>query len=301
MSLCKKRRRGLLLLAALVIIGWSGYRYVRYVHRTTDGFSLAAISAPLANQASWAIQPLPTDKQQQVDALLRQCFTYFAHGGQSYVFLSDDGRYVLKLCKLKHLGTPWYADMVNLPMIGPIVKGRLIKRERKLRSLFDGIKLAYEEMSADTGVLYIHLNTTSNLPHALTIVNKQGDTLVVDPNELTFYLQATGTPLFDLLIDYKRNHNLAGAQAALVKTFDYLVDRSHRGILDIDTSYPRNLGFIGDRAGNLDVGNLVRDPLIRNPLEYRRRIRDNMAALRVWIEEIYPELVASYDALIEKV
>ena len=58
-------------------------------------------------------------------------------------------------------------------------------------------------------------------------------------------------------------------------------------------------GFIGRLAGNLDIGNLVKDPLIRNPVEYRRRIRDYLLEFRHWLLKGYPELVATYDARLE--
>jgi hypothetical protein len=118
----------------------------------------------------------------------------------------------------------------------------------------------------------------------------------VNPNELCFYLQLKGTPLFTLFTNFRNHGDLAGAQLALNKLFDYLIARSQRGILDRDPAYAQNLGFIGDHAANLDVGNLVEDPLIRNPVELRRRIHEYLVDLRMWLVHGYPELVPTYDA-----
>lgn len=279
-----------------IIIGWAGYRVERHYYKLNDGFSVQGISAPMTYKAAWDTAALDTEKHSQIQSILCQRFTYLAKGTQSFVFVSEDGRYVLKFFKQAHLRLPWYRELASgIPVVNQIVQNKTRRREAKQEKIYSGCKLAYEAMQPETGLFYLHLNPTTDLPTALTLIDKQGSVHVVNPNELSFYLQLKGTPLFALFLDFKDHHDLVGAQAALSKVFDYLITRSRRGILDRDPAYAQNLGFLGDQAGNLDVGNLVEDPLIRNPIEYRRRIQEYLVDLRTWLVNWYPELVPAYD------
>lgn len=290
------RLRNLILAILFVCIGWGGYRLNRHYNRLTDGFSVDGISAPMAYNAAWDTDPPTSEKRHEVEALLGQRFTYLAKGTQSFVFASEDDQYVLKFFKQMHLRLPWYREIASrIPLVNTIVQKKTQRRESKQEKIFSGCKLAYEDMQPETGIFFLHLNPTTDLPTTLTLVDKTGNAHVVNPNELSFYLQLKGTPLFHLFTDFRNRNDLAGAQEALQKLFDYLVLRSERGILDRDPAYAQNLGFIGNRAGNLDIGNLVKDPLIRNPIEYRRRIQEYLVDLRQWLVDWYPELVPTYD------
>lgn len=296
------RRYGILLGVVIALAGWGGYRVNRYYHALTDGFSVAGISAPMTFNAAWETAPLSAEAQEQVVELMHQPFTYLAKGTQSFVFVSADDRFVLKFFKQMHLRLPWYRELVSyIPGLGQVVEKKVQRRCSKQEKIFSGCKLGYEDMQRDTGVFYLHLNPTTDLPNELTLVDKQGLVHVVNPNEFSFYLQLKGTSLFTLFTDYRHNGDLAGAQKALDELLSYLVERSERGILDRDPAYAQNLGFIGGRPGNLDIGNLVKDPLIRNPVEYRRRIHDYLMDFRHWLTKNYPELVETYDARIASI
>ena len=283
-------------LACFLLIGIAVYGLNRWNNRLTDGFSLDAITAPLTVDASYAIASLSLKEQQNIDTILKQPFTYLAKGTQSFVFVSQDGQYVLKFFKQKHLRLPWYCSILSrVPLIAGYFNRKIERRELKRNKIYSGCKLAYDQMQADTGVVYLHLTPSSHLPHPITLIDKRGMQQEADPNTLAFFIQKQGVPLYQALDRYRIHHDVEGAQQALSKLFDYLVDRSKRGILDRDPAYPQNLGFIGDRAGNLDVGNLTTDPLIRNPVEYKRRIQEHLVDLRAWLLVNFPELMTTYD------
>lgn len=277
-----------------------GYGLERLNNRLTDGFSPDAITAPLSDDREYAIAPLEAGQQQDIHRILQQQFSYLAKGTQSFVFASQDGRYIIKFFKQKHLRLPWYRSILSyVPIFNQYVDRKVQRRLLKRAKIYSGCKLAYDEMQEDTGVLYLHLTPSSDLPNPMTLVDKRGVEYQVDPNTLDFFLQKRGVPLYAALKDYRLRNDIQGAKQALAKLFDYLVDRSQRGILDRDPAYPQNLGFIDRRAGNLDVGNLTKDPLIRNRIEYKRRIQEHLIDLRQWLVTHFPELVPTYDDHLE--
>jgi hypothetical protein len=284
----------------LGVVGLAGYGFNRLQNRLTDGFSVEGIRSPLTYDPNWSIAPLDASQQDLIHHILQQKFHYLAKGTQSFVFLSEDGQYILKFFKQRHLRNPWYSHLMShLPVADRYVDKKIQRRESKREKIFSGCKLAYEEMQEDTGVLYVHLNPSTDLTGQLHLIDKLNRSYAVDPNELAFYVQRRGTPLYVAFTQFRDRQDLAGAQEALRRLFAYLVDRSQRGILDRDPAYAQNLGFLGTRAGNLDVGNLTKDPLVKNRVEYKRRIQEHLVDLRGWLIDHYPELVSTYDESLE--
>lgn len=289
--------RTLWILALAFLIGAAGYGMNRMHNKRTDGFTIEAITAPLDHNPAYAIPPMEPPQRQEIEQILSQTFTYLAKGTQSFVFLSSDKNYVIKFFKQQHLRIPWYClTFANTPLVNHYMSRKVARRTLKRSKIYGGCKLAYDELQADTGVVYLHLTPSTDLPSPLTLIDKMGVKHEIDPNTVAFFLQRRGVPLYTAFMDYRERNDLAGANKALQQLFDYLVDRSRRGILDRDPAYQQNLGFIGGRAANLDVGNLTKDPLIKNRIEYKRRIQEHLVDLRSWMLIHFPELVPSYDA-----
>lgn len=286
-----------LLLACLGVVG---YGINRWQNQLTDGFSVEGITSPLVFEPAWALEPLELQKKQEIEHLMEQPFHYLAKGTQSFVFLSEDGQHILKFFKQRHLRKPWYSSLLaHIPFATHYIDKKIERRTQKQEKIFSGCKLAYEEMQEETGVFFIHLNPSDDLPRELVLIDKLHKKNIVDPNHLAFYLQRKGTPLYTAFQQYRDRDDLAGAQSALNRLFAYLESRSQRGILDRDPAYAQNLGFIGERAGNLDVGNLTKDPLVKNRVEYKRRIQEHLIDLRGWLIVHYPALVPTYDESLE--
>ncbi len=155
-------------------------------------------------------------------------------------------------------------------------------------------------MQDDAGLAYLHLNPTHYLDKQLTIIDKLGREAVIDPNHIAFYIQRKGIPLRRYFMNFRDQNDLEGAKQGIEELFVYLARRSQKGILDRDPNFINNLGFFGDRAGNLDIGAIELDPLVKNPIEYRRRILDHMDAFQNWLANEYGELLPSYERQLEK-
>ncbi len=291
------RLRYILVLGILLCCYGGGRAYFHY----TDGFSVSGISAPWTYDARWEVGSLSEAKRADLRDILSQKFYYLAKGTQSYVLASEDGRYVIKFFKQKHLRFPrWMETASSFPLVGDSLKRKRQRRSSKRDKIFAGCKLAYETMQKDSGVAYVHLNPSDWLDRELTIVDKLGLEHTIDPNAIAFYIQRRGESVHVAFQRFSQEEDFDGAKAALRDLFSYLEERSERGILDRDPNYINNLGFIDAKAGTLDVGNLTMDPMIKNRVEYSRRMIDHTAGFRGWLESQLPPVVEEYDAQIRR-
>ncbi len=71
------------------------FAVAKFCHQQTDGFAVVKMSTTL----------LPYSSEMKTDTFPDQKYTYLTKGGQSYVFLSEDGKTVLKLFRSSKLST----------------------------------------------------------------------------------------------------------------------------------------------------------------------------------------------------
>lgn len=278
----------------------AGYGAGRLFFHWTDGFYHGSILGDQLDRPEWNLKEIADGDKAEIEKMFSRPFRYLSKGTQSYVFESEDGQYVIKFLKQKHLNMAKPLEWAeNIPFFSSPIQAKRQRREEKRVKIYTGWKLAYEEISQDTGVLFCQLNPTDRFTSTLTLIDKVGRKHVYDPNELVFYIQKKGVPLLTYLNKKRNEGDLPGAKKALRKLFTYLVDRSKRGVYDRDPAYTQNLGFIDDQPVNLDVGNLRIDPMITDPAEYLPRIKIHTLALKYWIEQHYPELEEEYQKNLE--
>ncbi len=208
--------------------------------------------------AAWETAP-PDEK---ILLILNQPFTYLAHGNQSTAFISEDGRYVLKLFRYPRSRFPlvqklkaWTAKIVHRKPKKNDLYGKVSKT-------FTAAYLAYAEASAFTQVLFCHLNLTEN---QLPIIQlKAGRTYRLPLDSFRFVLQKKVTPFAEALLsakkEPKRMHQLIDSLV------DLLICRSALGIRNSDPNLAPNFGFLETQAVEVDFGNYRKAPQTRTEL-----------------------------------
>src|SRR5271156_5010255 len=83
----------------LTLFVLSLYGLGRLYFRLTGGFTIANISSDFSFQPQWEVRPLLEGEQAEFDKATSQPFYYLGKGCQSYVFASQDGKYVIKFFK----------------------------------------------------------------------------------------------------------------------------------------------------------------------------------------------------------
>ena len=257
-----KRLWLLLFLSAFAL--WGSYQLFQ---NKSLGFGSSRITSDFSYHPEWAIDE-PQDLK-PLRSILDQKFKFLAVGSQSYAFVSEDGKYVVKFFIMKHLIPRltdfWHPEKVEY-------------RKQNLFSIFRAHKLAYSELKQDTGLIYIHLNKSNHLKTRLKVVDRLGRTHHIDLDQTEFVVQEKAELIFTHLKKLLDQGDKAKVQKCIQATLDLVKHRMDKGISDHDKAVKHNYGFIGDRAIHLDIGRIEK---ISKPKEYNRITE----RINTWLQE----------------
>jgi hypothetical protein len=176
---------------------------------------------------------------------LSQPFHYLAAGSQSYAFESEDGKYVIKFFRMNRL----------IPNLAHYFRPQKIaSRNRNLHLLFNAYKLVYERFRKETGVLFIHLNTSNDLHMTLSVRDQEKVEHLVNLDEMRFVIQEKAEILHSRLHRLKAEQKWDELEKASSAFLELVRKRIDAGITDLDNGIDQNYGFVGDRPIHIDVG-----------------------------------------------
>jgi len=273
----------------IAIIVLTLFILMRIYFRATDDFRLTNIKYEMPYHKEWEIAPLDQSENARLNAILDQKFHYIGKGAQSYVFGSDDGKYVIKFFKFKHLRPSWFIDA--LPDISPLkeYKENIAKRKaRKLYGVFNGYKLAYDSDKENSGLIFIQLNP-SNVHRDITLKDKLGFSRTVDLGDVVYVVQEKGVTLRNVLSQLLKEGDVATAKLRIGQIFNMYLSEYRKGILDHDHGVMQNAGFIGDRPIHLDIGKIHYDENISQPENYQKDLLKLAYKMQFWIKNNFPQ------------
>jgi hypothetical protein len=275
----------------------------QFCHDRTKGFTLNSIDRSKHFEAQWETTPLDEKAEEKVAHILDQPFHFLGKGGQSYVFLSQDQKTVLKFFKKKNPVPDRWIELLHTAL----PKSLQLKREKHLQTrkermspIFSSCVLAYENLRKESGLLYLHLNPTMQKHKPLQVIDRLGITHTLDLNTATFLLQRRGELIFTRLKKLRKENDLEGAKRSIFAMMDFIVARCKAGIRDVDNGLHRNYGYLEEAPLSVDVGSFILDPSLKNPEVYYREVLRKTRKLKKWITRNYPELLPAYEAHLEE-
>lgn len=265
----------------------------RFCEARTDAFTIARIHSDLPYNAAWAT-PLPVGaEKEELTALLSQPFHYLGCGGQCFAFVSEDGETVIKF--FKHRIRKPRSLLLFRPLPAPLEPIRLRKLNKilfKLNRDFNSYKLAYEELSQETGILYLHLNKTEGFNQTITLYDKLHIAHQIDLDQVEFIIQKKAEMAYPYLDRLIRDKQIENAERAIDSLLAVILSRCQKGIYDEDAKIHRNFGFIDGKAVVIDVGRFRGDISRIHPEVYRKDLLDITKSLHLYLEKESPELAA---------
>ncbi len=266
----------------------------RFCHHATQGFRLSKVRSNLIE--SEKIYDAESSDREFAHKLFHQKFHYLGRGLQSFVFESEDGNYVLKLFNNRYQRKiHFFSILSHLPFIRSWALLRAEYYQGKLTKTFKSYKIAFEDMKDKTGLLYTHLERTSNLPTRATIVDRLNICHEINPNNMGFLVQKKATLVYPALKEYLSHQNIEGAKHALSSLVDLFFWKWRSGIDDNDPLIRTNYGFIGEEAIQIDVGPLSKPTTFPDIEEKRAEIEKITTSLKFWLNENAPELIPFLD------
>lgn len=282
------------LVFSLVFVSLLAFGSIRFYYYLTDDFRLGHITYDLSQLPDWPFTS-SSQEQQEVKAILNQPFYYLGKGAQSYAFVSQDGEYVLKFFKFKHLRPKWFLPL--LPSIGPFDRYKrslLAKQKRKVHSLFAGYALAYQENRDQSQLLHVHLMSTQNAYPIATIFDKMGREWQINLDEVPFLIQRKGEDLSTRIAHQLDQGQIQEAKISLQKILDMYMVEYQRGLFDRDPFVMQNTGFIQDEPFHLDVGKLTKEIRIKDRDVYKNDLKIVMWKISDWIAKHYPQVYDTF-------
>lgn len=278
----------------------------------TRGFCLQKIQTDdLPFQQRWESAPLTFQQEGEIEALLSQSYTLIGAGSECFAFVSADGTTVIKFFKLDHARPVYFQKglfledhsslagslsdhpLTKISLPSPIdqwMKRFLGIREFRIQRTFSSIKLAYDELKEETGLLYLHLNPTTHFHKTLTLYDSSGIRHEIDLDTARFFLQKKAIPLESHLAALRSQGADQLAKNSIDSLIQMILSRCKKGYGDRDI-LNRNLGFIGTEAIEIDSGSFLKNPRMKEPWVYKQEIFYATLELKSWLKKNYPEMV----------
>lgn len=283
----KLARRLLYILAAVALVYGAGRLY----YSLTAGFMVSNISSDFAFQPQWEVRPLSDREKIEVDRALEQPYSYLGKGCQSYVFGSEDGQYVIKFFKYQRYRIqPWLDYFPPLPAITKYKEQKREKKWKKLDGFVQSWKIAFENLSDESGLLFVHLNKTDHLKQQMTLYDKLGLKHVVDLDQMEFCIQRRADMLCDTLLKHKDKEELTAAQGLVHHLLTMILSEYARGLADNDHALMQNTGVAQGKPVHIDVGQFVINEAVKDPALFQQELFTKTYKFKVWLREYYPEL-----------
>jgi hypothetical protein len=285
-----------LLIFSLILSLFIGLQQL--IELSTRGFYLEKILASdLITDSAW-----DSGQQEEIPILeiCKQPFTFLGAGSECFAFLSQDQTTVIKFFKVDLFRPVYffrglffenyssYAGTISR-LNYPLIKRVLGMREYRIARTWNSLKLSYDHLKEETGLLYLHLNPSEHLHKKVTLYDPNHIAHTIDLDTTRFYVQKRATPLVTHLLQLKEEGEHARAQACVASFCKLILDRCQKGFADRDP-YMKNFGFIGDRAVELDTGSFIRDERMKEARFYKQELLFTTRELKTWAAKHYPQL-----------
>jgi hypothetical protein len=245
-----------LLIALLLILAPFGA--IRVWYKLTDNFYIEGIQNNFPYHAEWDVKAPSKKEQNDFLASIQKPLKYLNKGAQVFAFETEDGKYVVKFFKFKHSKPSYFVEI--LPPIYPFKEYKEAKRVKKLDKIaliFKGHIDAYNHDKEDTGLVWLHLNKTTDQFPNVHIIDKLGRSFTIDLDDIVFVVQKKGVVLRDALTKDLKTNDPKKAEQDLKLIVDLYFREYKKGIYDCDHGLDHNTGFTFDgQSFRFDVGKM---------------------------------------------
>lgn len=162
---------------------------------------------------------ISSEESDILDGILSQPFRFLAMGRQSYVFESADGKYVLKAFRTHRVHYPFWAKIF----------GWKNPNKKRYKNWITSYRLADEELREETGILYIHFQSTRHLKGYVHLIDRLGRSFRIDLDQMGFMIQRKFQLLNGAFLKGRSQEEVRKYISAFVET---VVRRCQKGIVN---------------------------------------------------------------------
>ncbi len=294
----KRWQRTWIVAGALFLMATGGKITLYYLK---GGFSESNIQSFHQEDSHYAVRAPTREEDALAQEILKQSFSYLGKGCQSYVFVSEDGRHVLKFFKYHRVQPPyWLSYLTFIPYIESIWKAKVEDKEKKLGLILTGCKVSFEDLQDTTGVVYFHKNKTPAPQRCVTIFDKLGCEHRIPLENIDFLLQKRVYSMPAVLDEALKEGDTERVRAILSSMLGLIASECSRGMIDKDRAILQNMGVInGKEAIRMDVGQMTYRPNAAKKEGCRAEILRQTEDFREWLAKRSVTLAEEFDKMIE--
>lgn len=274
------------LFIVIICLGLARFHYV-----LNDGFTISNISSKSSDLLTLNIRDLSSSEMHDFNEAVHQDYTYLGKGCQSYVFVSQDGNYVIKFIKHQSFRSkPWVNAFSFIPSVEKFRVQKANEKRIKLETLLWSWKTAFENLPQETAIVYVHINHIPDLEKMITLYDKLGFKHKIDLGEMDFLIQKRATLLCPTIAQLMTSENDSKAKDLIDQLVSMLLDENQRGYIDNDHALMQNTGVLNGNPIHIDVGQLVFNEKIKDPSVHQQELYNKIYHFYKWLEVNYAEL-----------
>lgn len=224
----------------------------------------------------------------EIKSILSKKFHYLTRGRESFIFESEDKKYILKFYDSTRYYTKIYFPSISLPKFLDAYRSKhLNRRKTKLNFNLSSAKIAYERLKEDSALIYVNLNKNDFFNDELIIQNKYGKEFSLKINDVFFILQKK----CDLFYSKYESLKDESYKKYLLESFLEMVHRrTIKLVIDDDIGKKRrNWGIIDNKAVTFDIGRWYHDEKLMTPEGYKKEMIKATKIFRKYLSEKEPE------------
>ncbi len=233
-------------------------------------------------------------ENKDLDEILNKKYKFLTKGRQSFVFESEDEKYVLKLFRF-HRYRP--SIFYNLISSFNFAKRYIKKIQDEKNDLYyqtmNSYKLAYEHLKDETATIYVHLNKSDNLNNKLKIEDRFKNTHFINLNEVGFVVQKKAFSFEKALL--KAKNDKKAFEVLLNSFFNNLQSIYDKNLLNKDRHVIQNLGVVDEnKVIELDIGRFVLKKDF-DEKKVRKEVYHYTKYLKKWLLKNAPDFIKILD------
>lgn len=264
-------------LIVLLCIASGFFLYI--TSKKSDWFSLAFISYDKKLWPKSKINQASSEQIQELQTIIEQPFYFLGSGNQTFAFVSEDGKYVLKFFKFQHLKDSWLPKLKSSE-----------SRQKRIQQVFAGHSLGFLQDKENSGIIFAHLDASQIIPLRAIVFDKKNSKHVINLDDVVFVLQRKGESSNLVLSRFFEQGDLLSAKAHIRNLLMMYVDEYKKGLFDRDHNVMHNTGFSDGRPLHIDVGKLRQDERMKNPSFFMADLKKvSWERIDLWMQRYYPE------------
>lgn len=265
---------------SLLVFGAVG----RLCVQKTEGFTCLKVQNNFSEEVVYH-SPLTAE----VRAILNQDFRYYKRGAQSFVFLSADGNYVLKVFnnRLKRQRLLLHYLLFSYP------KKKAI--EKRLHTTFNSYRIAAATLQNETGVVFAHLSPDPTIDLHITLIDRLAIKHTLSSKQSGFLLQKKSELVYPAIKRCMSEGKIERAKEIIDSLITVVSTCHEKGIVNEDPSIRKNFGLQRDCCMVVDVGRFAEDVALRDPQCAESQKKHHLKRFRKYLKKNYPELMEYLD------